>query len=159
GGAAGSSGRGRGTDVLSVTAVFTGARAPLNMGAGCEPDCRNSTLIRIASVTKTPSTTPTASRGLHPRARQRYVARPCSVGALFTRTARAMAYGLSFIGMLAGSSLAQGARLRATLARSLAPTDARACRCDLGSDPRSRARPMTWTRSPYCLSGIVSDAA
>src|SRR5262245_65738103 len=64
-GAAGSSGRGRGTDVLSVTAAdFTGPSAPLNMGAGCEPDCRNSTLIRIANVTKPPSTTPSVSRGL-----------------------------------------------------------------------------------------------
>src|SRR6266478_1360866 len=131
-GAAGSSGRGRGTDVLSVTtAVFTGPRAPLNMGAGCEPDCRNSTLIKIASVTKPPSTTPTASRGLQPSARNRYVARPWSTGPLFPPSARAMAYALYFIGMLAGSSLPQGrsrpgsrTRPRATLARSLAPTDA-----------------------------------
>src|SRR5215472_1008327 len=105
--AAGSSGRGRGTDVLSVTAVFTGPRAPLNMGAGCEPDCRNSTLIKIASVTKTPSATPTASRGLQPSARNRYVARPSPTDPLFPRSARAMAYALSFIGMLAGSSLPQ----------------------------------------------------
>src|SRR5262252_5719094 len=81
--AAGSSGRGRGTDVLSVTADFTGPSAPLNMGAGCEPDCRNSTLIRIATVTKPPSTTPSASRGLQPSARNRCVAR--STEALFPR--------------------------------------------------------------------------
>src|SRR5262245_47211778 len=75
-GAAGSSGRGRGTDALSVTTTgFTGASAPLNIGAGCEPDCRNSTLIRIAIVTKTPSTTPTASRPLQPSARNSCVAR------------------------------------------------------------------------------------
>src|SRR5215467_1243761 len=135
--AAGSSGRG--TDVLSVTAVFTGARAPLNMGAGCEPDCRNSTLIRIASVTKPPSATPTASRGLQPSARNRYVARPLSTGPLLPRSARAMAYALSVIGMLAGHRdrgarhpLAHRARPHATSARSLAPTDAPACRCDLG---------------------------
>src|SRR5262249_51640808 len=106
--AAGSSGRGRGTDVLSVTAGFTGPRAPLNMGAGCEPDCSNSRLIRIASVTKTPSATPTASRGLHPNARNRYVARPLSTGPLFPRSARAIAYALSVIGMLAGSSRPRG---------------------------------------------------
>src|SRR5262249_36913135 len=75
-GAAGSSGRGRGTDVLSVTTTgFTGPGAPLNMGAGCEPDCRNSTLIRIANVTKPPSTTPSASRGLQPSARNKSIAR------------------------------------------------------------------------------------
>src|SRR5262249_61540340 len=89
-GAAGSSGGGRGTDVLSVTTTgFTGPGAPLNIGAGCEADCRNSTLIRIASVTKTPSTTPTASRRLQPSAWTRYVTRPAT-GPLFPRPARAM---------------------------------------------------------------------
>src|SRR5262245_18318207 len=75
-GAATWSGRGRGADALSVTtADFTGPTAPLNRGAGCKPDCRNSTLVRIAIVTKTPSTTPAASRGLQPSARNRCVAR------------------------------------------------------------------------------------
>src|SRR5262249_36870822 len=91
-GAAGSSGRGRGTDVLSVaTTGFTGTSAPLNIGAGCEPDCRNSTLIRIASVTKTPSATPTASRRLQPSAWIRYVTRPSSTDPLSPRAPRAMA--------------------------------------------------------------------
>ncbi len=49
--------------------AFTGTRAPLNIGAGCEPDCMNSTLIRIATVTKAPAAKPTASLGLHPSAR------------------------------------------------------------------------------------------
>src|SRR5262249_14000072 len=75
-GAAPCSGSGRGAAPLSVTTTgFTGPPAPLNRGAGCEPDCRNSTLIRIAIVTKTPSTTPAASRGLQPSTRNRCVAR------------------------------------------------------------------------------------
>ena len=53
GAAAGSAGRGRGTAAGApsvATTGLTGTSAFLNIGAGCEPDCMNSTLIRMATV-------------------------------------------------------------------------------------------------------------
>src|ERR1700716_1649653 len=66
-----STGRGRGVTagMLSVTAGLTGTGAPLNIGAGCDPDCMNNTLIRIATVAQVPAAKATASRELHPSAR------------------------------------------------------------------------------------------
>src|SRR5258705_739514 len=92
--AVGSSGRGRGTvaGVLSVTTTgFIDAREPLNIGAGCEPDCMNSTLIRIATVTNAPTMKPTASRGFQPSMRNTDVARSSPARPLFSRLARVMA--------------------------------------------------------------------
>ena len=55
---------------LSVAADrFRRASAPLNIGAGCEPDCMNSTLTRMATVATAATMTPTASLALHPSAR------------------------------------------------------------------------------------------
>src|SRR5229473_3159923 len=90
--AAGAAGRGRGTvaGMLLVTASgFAATGAPLNIGAGCEPDCMNSTLIRIASVAEAPTRKPTASRGLHPSRRNRRGPRSSAIGALLPRPARA----------------------------------------------------------------------
>ena len=64
-----SAGRGRGTTGARLFVTITGLDAPcafLNIGAGCEPDCINSTLIRIAPVAKVPTMKPTASLRLHP---------------------------------------------------------------------------------------------
>src|SRR5258707_1056819 len=93
---AGSTGRGRDTaaGMLSVTATgFAATGAFLNIGAGCEPDCMNSTLIRIAIVAKPPTRKPTTSRRLHPSIRNRYAPRrpSSSTSALFPRPARAVA--------------------------------------------------------------------
>src|SRR5215510_332366 len=83
-----SAGRGRGTvaDVLSATAAgFVGASTLLNIGAGCEPDCMNSTLMRIATLAKATTRKPTASRGLQPSAWNRRESRSASTAALFPR--------------------------------------------------------------------------
>src|SRR5947207_983646 len=70
GSGAASTGRGRGAaGTLTATAGLTGTGAPLNIGAGCEPDCMNSMLIRIATVAQVPAANATASRELHPSAR------------------------------------------------------------------------------------------
>src|SRR5215813_5429185 len=64
-----SGGRGRGTAVEAPSATaasFTTGDAFLNIGAGCEPFCMNSTLIRIATVANAPTMNPTASRELQP---------------------------------------------------------------------------------------------
>ena len=97
---AGSAGRGRGTiaGVLSVTSTgfvgtsasfFTGfaaTNASLNIGAGCEPDCMNNTLKRMAIVANAPTAKPAASLGLHPSARNGWG--PRSSWTLFPRPAR-----------------------------------------------------------------------
>src|SRR3977135_1100097 len=98
-GAAGSAGRGRGNiaGMLSVTstgfvgtrASFTGfaaTNASLNIGAGCEPDCMNSTLKRMAIVANAPTAKPATSLGLHPSARNG--CGPRSSWTLFPRPAR-----------------------------------------------------------------------
>jgi hypothetical protein len=72
--AAGSAGRARGTAAAAVAPSLAGtgfadAVAALNIGAGCEPDCMNSTLTRIAPVAKAMSRTPAASFAPHPSTR------------------------------------------------------------------------------------------
>src|SRR6476620_4144614 len=105
----GSAGRGRGTIagpgalsvastgfVVGTSASFTGfvagfggTNASLNMGAGCEPDCMNSTLERMAIVANAPIAKPATSLGPHPSARNRCGPRSSS-GTLFPRPARAV---------------------------------------------------------------------
>src|SRR5262245_36487049 len=78
GSTAGSLGRGRGTaaDVLCVAvADFVCSEAPLNIGAGCKPDCMNSTLTRTVIVSRAPTTTPNASRAFQPSTGTRLLAR------------------------------------------------------------------------------------
>ena len=100
GAGAGSAGRGRGTiaGVLSVTSTgfvgtsasfFTGfaaTNASLNIGAGCEPDCMNNTLKRMAIVANAPAAKPATSLGLHPSARNGWG--PQSSWTVFPRPAR-----------------------------------------------------------------------
>lgn len=100
GAGAGSAGRGRGTiaGVLSVTSTgfvgtsasfFTGfaaTNASLNIGAGCEPDCMNNTLKRMAIVANAPAAKPATSLGLHPSTRNGWG--PRSSWTLFPRPAR-----------------------------------------------------------------------
>src|SRR5512132_3726315 len=91
-GPAGSIGRERGMDVLSVAiAGFICADVLLNIGAGCEPDCMNSTLIRTVIVRRAPRTTPAASRALQSSPLNTRIAGRPSSGALFSRLARVMA--------------------------------------------------------------------
>src|SRR5262245_26014668 len=100
--AAGSAGRARpagGNGALTTAGVLVAAAkaglagagaAPLNIGAGCEPDCRNRTLTRIATTAAVPNTTATAARGLQPSARNRLPpASPASSAAAFPRPVRA----------------------------------------------------------------------
>src|SRR6476659_5065305 len=115
GAAAGSAGRGRGTiagaGVLSVASTgfvagtstsfagfvgtsasftgFAGTNASLNMGAGCEPDCMNRTLERMAIVANAPIAKPAISLGPHPGARNGCGPRSSS-WTLFPRPARAV---------------------------------------------------------------------
>src|SRR5262249_34162972 len=96
GGAAGrgaaSTGRGRGAGgMLSVATGLTGSGAFLNIGAGCEPDCMNKTLIRIASVASVAAMNATASRELHRSARN--MASPPSMAADLVRPADAARLG------------------------------------------------------------------
>src|SRR5262245_8248401 len=91
--AAGSAGRARGTAAVAVTPSLAGtgfadAVALLNIGAGCEPDCMNSTLTRIAPVTKATSMTPAASFAPHPSTRNSGGRSPDA--ALLPRPARAV---------------------------------------------------------------------
>src|SRR5882672_2446633 len=78
-----------------VTTGFAAVDAFLNIGAGCEPDCMNSTLIRIAVTAKAPTMKPTASRGLHPIMRKGYQPPRPSISSStrerFPRPARAVA--------------------------------------------------------------------
>src|SRR5262245_42395414 len=74
GAAAGSADRGRptaiaGALVADASVGLADHGALLNIGAGCEPDCMNSTLTRIATTIATPTRKPTASRGLQPSRR------------------------------------------------------------------------------------------
>src|ERR1700747_764793 len=92
----GSLGRGRGTaaDVLCVAVVdFVCSKAPLNIGAGCKPDCMNSTLTRTVIVSSAPTTTPTASRAFHPGSGTRPLAR-LPHETLFLRGAHVMALSI-----------------------------------------------------------------
>src|ERR1700733_3131756 len=57
-------GAGAAPSVAVAEAVTTGLG--LNIGAGCEPRCISSALIRIAPIAQTPTATPNASRPLHP---------------------------------------------------------------------------------------------
>src|ERR1700682_1930577 len=71
---AASPGRGRGTTagVPLVTTTGVAPSALFDIGARGEPDCMNSTLIRIAIAAKVPTMKPMASRGLHPITRNGY---------------------------------------------------------------------------------------
>src|SRR5262249_28503044 len=96
GSTAGSLGRGRGTaaDVLCVAvADFVCSEAPLNIGAGCRPDCMNSTLTRTVIVSRAPTTTPNASRAFQPSIGTRLLAR-LPQGMLFLRPAHVMALSI-----------------------------------------------------------------
>src|SRR6266446_1941555 len=86
---ASSLGRGRGTAADVVCVAITGfvcSEAPLNIGAGCEPDCMNSTLTRTVIVSRAPRTAPKASPAFKPTARSKPPAR-LPQGALFPRPA------------------------------------------------------------------------
>src|SRR5262245_41492134 len=66
-----SAGRDRGTlvaggNALCVTAAGFACASPLNIGAGCLPDCISSTLTRIATVAIAPAATPNASHRPQP---------------------------------------------------------------------------------------------
>src|SRR5262249_28317598 len=74
--AAGSAGRARATGAAGALAAdastgFAGNVALSNIGAGCEPDCINNTLIRTATTATAPTRNPMAARGLQPSRRNR----------------------------------------------------------------------------------------
>src|SRR2546423_8838532 len=155
--AAGSLRRGRGTAVgaPSATAVsLTRADAPWNIGAGCEPDCRNSTLTTMAIATQAPRTKPTASRAFQPSALNRRVTRLPSRAALFSRSARAM-------GLCTAPRRAQPQRRDdpfrrdAARRRPLLP-HRRAYRTGKTASHRAHVlarTPRFWTRPLSCLAG------
>src|SRR5215813_727751 len=95
GSTAASLGRGRGTaaDVLCVAVDFVCSEAPLNIGAGCKPDCMNSTLTRTVIVSSAPTTTPNASRAFQPSIGTRLLAR-LPQGTLFLRPAHVIALSI-----------------------------------------------------------------
>jgi hypothetical protein len=58
---------GLGSTLSALLAVAAG----LKKGAGCEPDCMNSTLTAIATVANAPTANPTTSLAVHPRSWRR----------------------------------------------------------------------------------------
>jgi len=72
----------RPTVVCVAITGFVCSEAPLNIGAGCEPDCMNSTLTRTVIVSRAPRTAPKASPAFKPTARSKPPAR-LPQGALF----------------------------------------------------------------------------
>src|SRR5262245_21401016 len=83
-------GRGRAADLLSVTTGFRDGGVPLNIGAGCDPDCMNRTLARIVIATRAPSPKPIASRAFQPSTHKTRAARLSADATFFSLPARVM---------------------------------------------------------------------
>src|SRR5438034_1886993 len=76
------------------------AMAPLNIGAGCEPDCMNSTLVRMAAAPKATKIAPAISVGVHPSTRNRRSPRALPPAPLLPRPVRVVGLRTSFTGLL-----------------------------------------------------------
>src|SRR5260370_40833023 len=59
------------TGLVAGPDVLIAASAALKIGAGCEPDCMNRTLISITTMANAPTANPTASLARHRRTRKR----------------------------------------------------------------------------------------